>query len=782
MKTDLERAESADLPIACSSPSVSVVLLTLDRSGPVRDTLDALKWQTYDNFEVVVVAGPCRDDTLSTLASYGQAITVVHNAERNVCMSRNIGATAANGEFLLFLDDDEIPEPGWIADLIAGFGDGDSLGAVGGAVIGPNGTDLDWLHCAADMYGAAYLSIDSPTHLATSDPSDPARRRLQYLPGGNCAIKRSALNAIGGFDEMIVYYLDETDMFFRLQQAGWTVRQLTNARIHHRYLAGIVRKADDRLTTNWVPIVQSRGYCAGKFALELVGADRVIEEFSEFCDHVRTTITDDEALVVIDQAIEETKARIRNLADENDIGQVPRSHYVVRDADNTRFHRFPSFDVATAEHIVVVENQESSTSIEATAIEATGLRTARSIADRGHHTRLIVTGTDSHVRWHRGVWIHSIVAGQTDMIAEELLAIDARQPVDRVVCDNPGSVNSKWTCVPSSWATPTTPTTPALAALTRWSARELARNLLDAVRISAWPRDRVFVRLIGGAGNELFQYASAISIAGPSRVRTIPNDRANQLPAGDLVPGLLDQAGETELRLLRRRSASGQVCVPPSASRLSTSIRKSLDSRTVDQHGTLQRAFMPRPQSPARPQILDGYFQHPEWFKPGDSVVIDALLDNAPQGWLERARSARFAAVSFRHGDFEDLGWTLPDSYYDAALAELAVGTQLMVVSDDAKFGAMMSASYRDRGFTVLDPPALARDPAINDFWTIAAASDVIMSNSTFCWWATRVGDVAHSSILPRVRQVTCPLRWVPDIDNSLAEPEWTTIGGFFGR
>ena len=31
--------------------------------------------------------------------------------------------------------------------------------------------------------------------------------------------------------------------------------------------------------------------------------------------------------------------------------------------------------------------------------------------------------------------------------------------------------------------------------------------------------------------------------------------------------------------------------------------------------------------------VLDGAFQHPSWFKPGDEVVVDALLKNAPTGW-----------------------------------------------------------------------------------------------------------------------------------------------------
>ena len=88
----------------------SIILITHNRSYSLRRALDALQSQTYpmDLIEVRVVVDSCIDDTLAMLQDY-KAPFKMHTIEancRSVGMSRNIGAAEANGQILLFLDDD----------------------------------------------------------------------------------------------------------------------------------------------------------------------------------------------------------------------------------------------------------------------------------------------------------------------------------------------------------------------------------------------------------------------------------------------------------------------------------------------------------------------------------------------------------------------------------------------------------------------------------------------------------------------------------------------------
>lgn len=408
--------------------SVSVVIATLDRCNHLANLLDSLRWQTHRAFEVVVVVGPSTDNTVNMLQRFHGNVRVAHNDERNLNKSRNVGVSMARGEILAFIDDDEIPEPQWLASLVEYFS-APSVGSVGGAVLGPNGRDLDWLYCSADMYGRAYLSVDEPTHHHRSDPSDPAARRLQYFPGGNCAIRRTALNSIGGFDERIPYYLDETDTFFRLKMAGWDMVTAPKARLHHLYLAGITRAADDGRTTNWTPVVQSRAYFSTKYALPLVGMERVIEEFGDFTSGIRASLADREAVGLFDSAV----AAAREALQCSQGAPVTSADcYIAGPSRPNEMVLYPTIVSSSSRHIVAID--ETADERAADALESR----LQELSQLGHSVRSIRAGSEPSTRWHKSIWRHTISPDpRSSGLAEqrEVESIATVRPVDELLLD-----------------------------------------------------------------------------------------------------------------------------------------------------------------------------------------------------------------------------------------------------------------------------------------------------------------------------------------------------------
>ena len=75
-------------------------------------------------------------------------------------------------------------------------------------------------------------------------------------------------------------------------------------------------------------------------------------------------------------------------------------------------------------------------------------------------------------------------------------------------------------------------------------------------------------------------------------------------------------------------------------------------------------------------------------------------------------------------------------------------------------------------------------NPAMRDFWIIANAKNLLMSNSTFCWWAAVFGD----SLLPerQTRFVAYPVGWIGqfrDGEDGLIQPTWTPVSaGLLGE
>ncbi|MCY2960589.1 MAG: glycosyltransferase [Planctomycetota bacterium] len=100
------------------SPRVTVVVPTYQGEAFVRATLDSVLAQTYTDYELVVCDDGSTDGTLAILGSYGDRLRLVKQANRGVAAARNRAAETARGEFLAFLDHDDLWEPELLATLV----------------------------------------------------------------------------------------------------------------------------------------------------------------------------------------------------------------------------------------------------------------------------------------------------------------------------------------------------------------------------------------------------------------------------------------------------------------------------------------------------------------------------------------------------------------------------------------------------------------------------------------------------------------------------------------
>jgi len=234
------------------NPTVSVIINTYNRGHHLKRLLDMLSYQTYDNFEVIVVNGPSTDNTEDVLNQYKSIIKIETCPEVNLCASRNIGVKAAAGEIIAFIDDDAVPESKyWIENAVKPFLDSE-VGAVGGLVKRING-DLEF------AYGV--MSIFGDNRAVCSNKGEYETLKGEFFngtAGGNSFFRLSAVKAVGGFDEYYIYFLDETDLCYRIAKAGYKILHLDIANIYHEAAKSVNRKSPYHL--NWDIITQSKGY------------------------------------------------------------------------------------------------------------------------------------------------------------------------------------------------------------------------------------------------------------------------------------------------------------------------------------------------------------------------------------------------------------------------------------------------------------------------------------------------------------------------------------------
>lgn len=94
-----------------SAPKVSVIIPAFNAEKTLRRAIDSAFAQSYSNLEVVVVNDGSRDRTASIVASYGSRIVASDQPNSGAAAARNRGAQLATGEFLAFLDADDLWHP-----------------------------------------------------------------------------------------------------------------------------------------------------------------------------------------------------------------------------------------------------------------------------------------------------------------------------------------------------------------------------------------------------------------------------------------------------------------------------------------------------------------------------------------------------------------------------------------------------------------------------------------------------------------------------------------------
>jgi len=212
--------------------SVSVVINTIDRGSSLIILLKSLENQTYPFFEVLVVVGPTRDNTLEILAAYRERIRIIRCPTANLGKSRNLGIESARGDIVAFIDDDAVPSIKWLEQIVALL-DSEGLDGTGGCVflIHPASPQVQY---RLGIISSLAEQVDvQESFLSSIVPKGLSSFWIGRMMGTNMAYKRSALLEVGGFDEFFRWVYDDSDLALRLTADGKNVRPVKEAAVYH---------------------------------------------------------------------------------------------------------------------------------------------------------------------------------------------------------------------------------------------------------------------------------------------------------------------------------------------------------------------------------------------------------------------------------------------------------------------------------------------------------------------------------------------------------------------
>jgi GT2 family glycosyltransferase len=207
--------------------AASVIVVNYQGRECLAACLDGIAALEGVAFETIVVDNASPDGSWE-LAQGRPGVRLVRNAE-NVGFGRacNQAAAVSGGRHLAFVNFDSVPEPGWLAALVATADADPALGAVQGVVLTRDGR----VNTAGNRQH--YLGF-SWAPLEDTPPEGPPRR-IACASGASVLIPRERFLEVGGFWEAFFLYCEDTDLSWRLRIAGHEIAVCPAARSVHDY-------------------------------------------------------------------------------------------------------------------------------------------------------------------------------------------------------------------------------------------------------------------------------------------------------------------------------------------------------------------------------------------------------------------------------------------------------------------------------------------------------------------------------------------------------------------
>ena len=217
----LTEAQASSLPKGV--PQVSVVIPTYNSATMVVQAVESVLSQTYHDFEILVVDDGSTDNTQQAIGRFGDLVRYFKQKNQGVSAARNAGIKQARGEYIAFLDSDDIWLPDKLAEQVPWLNTDPNVGLV----------YCDWSvvsnGCVAHSSFLRHLPANS------GDVFDDLIQSGFILTSG-VVVRRACLDDVGDFDKSLTIAQDY-DLWLRISYR-WQVQLVSKCLFTKRNLAG----------------------------------------------------------------------------------------------------------------------------------------------------------------------------------------------------------------------------------------------------------------------------------------------------------------------------------------------------------------------------------------------------------------------------------------------------------------------------------------------------------------------------------------------------------------
>ena len=219
--------------------SVSIVIPHWNNVDVLSECLESFSTTDFDSVETIVVDNASTDNSVASVRSNYPNVKLIENDKNyGYAGGCNIGAEAASGDFLIFLNNDTVQEKDWISNLIKTINSDDKIAAVQPKILnyydrnvfdyaGGSGGHMD-IYCFPFARGRIFSFQEN-------DEGQYNNKEKCFWSSGTCfMVRRELFQKAGGFDESFFAHMEEIDLCWRLYAMGFEVWVEPDSVVYHK--------------------------------------------------------------------------------------------------------------------------------------------------------------------------------------------------------------------------------------------------------------------------------------------------------------------------------------------------------------------------------------------------------------------------------------------------------------------------------------------------------------------------------------------------------------------
>ncbi len=212
------------------SPDVCVIVVNYNARDHLNRCISALRLQTYENYEVIIVDNASQDDSLSKLGNLPSNYKIIKNDENlGFAAANNIAVRNTESTWIATLNPDAIPDPDWLQKLVSASVSHPSYISFASVLISDK--DPSRLDGAGDVYHLSGL-VWRGGHGRSIDEL-PSSGEVFSACSAAALYRKDIFEEVGGFDEHFFCYIEDVDLGFRMRLRGGKCLLVSDSFVRH---------------------------------------------------------------------------------------------------------------------------------------------------------------------------------------------------------------------------------------------------------------------------------------------------------------------------------------------------------------------------------------------------------------------------------------------------------------------------------------------------------------------------------------------------------------------